>query len=130
MKELDFQTKFTRWAKYNLPVSTACELKITNGPSLPFDSVADHQLIALKLAKGSSGAGYKIPDCGISAKPFDFFFLIRAHAYIVVMFYKRAQKEFFVIDVDAWEKETLSSDRKSLTEDRAREICEYVGLLA
>lgn len=120
MVEADFQTKFSRWAKYNLPCSTACELKIVKGNSLPFTAVQEHQIRNLKLVK-HGGFGYKIPDAGYGQKPFDFFTL-RGDAFVVVMFYKRGQKEFIMIDVDVFEKENAVSKRRSLTEERAKEI--------
>lgn len=120
MTEAKFQTAFTKWAKYNLKESSACELKLAKGNSLPFTSLAPHQLIALKLVK-NGGVQYKIPDCGISAKPFDFFTL-QGQAYIVVMFYKRRQREFYMIDIDTWDSHVSMSNRKSLTEEDARLI--------
>jgi len=60
---------------------------------------------------------WKIPDVGIALKPFDCFVLCRVRAYVAVMFYKRNQKTFYLIDVDIFLSET-----KGLTEERAREI--------
>lgn len=121
MSEADFQTKFTRWAKYNLKTNTACELKVAKeGQSLPFSAVKDHQILALSIVK-NNGLGYKIPDAGYDQKPFDYFF-IHGEAYVVVMYCKRNQKEFFMIDVDDFVNEGTQSKRRSLTEERAREI--------
>lgn len=118
--ESDFQTKFTRWAKYHVKTPAAFELKLSKTSSISFDQVAPHQIAALLSVKHNFLA-YKIPDTGLGAKPFDFF-VLSGSAYIVVMFYKRGQKEFFMIDVDAFILERDGSSRKSLTEDRARAI--------
>jgi len=127
MTEADFQTKFTRWAKYNLPCSTACELKIAKTGSIPFSDVKEHQIRGLLSVK-NGGFVYKIPDVGFAQKPFDFFTL-RGDAFVVIQFYKRAQKEFVMIDVERFVNESQTSKRRSLTEARAREIG-TVGLLA
>ena len=121
MVEADFQTKFSKWAKYNIKYSGAFELKLTKTSSIPFSSVADHQILNLKIAKHSNLV-YKIMDVGLAQKPFDCFTLSNVQAYVVLMFYKRGQKEFFMIDIDDFIKEKETSDRKSLLESRAREI--------
>lgn len=120
MREADFQTKFTRWAKYNVHTPTAFELKLAKSRSLPYSAVQDHQIAAL-LAVKKDKLCYKIPDSGIAQKPFDMF-VLRGEAYVAVMFYERGQKEFFLIDVDEFISERDTSTRKSLTEQRAREI--------
>jgi hypothetical protein len=65
---------------------------------------------------------YKISDSGIGQKPFDTFKLEGVPAFVVVMFYKRGQKDFFMIDIDAFMTEMHTSERKSLTEERAGKI--------
>ena len=118
MKESDFQSKFTRWLKYEWPVeeNAAFELKMTKGKSLPFDAVKAHQLAGLRVA--GIGLNYKIPDDTFSQKPFDCFHLYGG-GYVVVMFWEPGVKHFYIIPVCAWELEVESSDRKSLTEERA-----------
>lgn len=120
MLERDFQTKFTRWAHYRFEGVGAFELKICRGTSLSFDVVKEHQVASLKAVK-HDGLEYKIPDDTRGTKPFDFFKL-KGAAYVVVLFYQRGVKHFYLIDVDVWIQEVESSERKSLTEDRAREI--------
>ena len=97
------------------------ELKITNNLALPFDAVKPHQIINLKIAKHGT-LPYKIADEGFQQKPFDCVVLRGTPAYVVVMYYQRGQKKFYLIDVDVFTRETQNSDRKSLTEARAREI--------
>ena len=69
---------------------------------------------------------HKIADDSIGFKPFDCFHLRGVPAYVVVSFYTRGEKEFYMIDVDMWRKEFENSkkdgQRKSLTKDRAAEI--------
>lgn len=66
---------------------------------------------------------FKIPDAGWQ-NPFDSFILSGSDAIIVVMFRckERGQKEFVMIDIEAWLQERKTSERKSLTEERAKEI--------
>lgn len=122
-KEKDFQTDFSRWVKRVWGMTGAFELKVSTGLSLPFSAVKDHQVAALLLAEGQ-GIVYKIPDDSIGQKPFDAFCLANSQSWVVVMFRSRdrGQKEFFMIPIGIWIKEIESSNRKSLTEERARVI--------
>ena len=121
-KEKDFQTIFNKWVRHNHTGSSAFELKVTPSAALPFDHVQTHQEAALSAAKHSKFI-FKIPDAGWQ-NPFDSFILSGASAFIVVMFHskERGQKEFVMIDIDAWLTERENSTRKSLTEERAKEI--------
>lgn len=121
VKERDFQTKFSKWLKYNDDKSGAFELKITKTNSLAFNSVQDHQREALLHVKHTRLV-YKIPDDSRGSKPFDCFKMVRCYAYVVVYFYTHGEKEFFMIDIDVWVREEEMSKRKSLTRDRAEEI--------
>jgi hypothetical protein len=129
MTEADFQTKFNKWVKHNMKQTAVFELKLVKEKSLAFSRVLPHQLDSLKIAK-SYCLPYKIPD-GFNGgqKPFDSFTICNCKAYIVVMFYKRGQKEFIMIDIDDFIHEIESSNRKSLTEDRAK-ILGQVGYFA
>lgn len=121
MKEKDFQSEFNKYLKYVHKETGAYELKLSKSDSIPFDAVKPHQVQALYNAKHSHII-YKITDTGYAQKPFDCFALVGVPAYVVIMFYERGQKEFFMIDVDKWKEEYESSKRRSLTVDRAREI--------
>jgi penicillin-binding protein-related factor A (putative recombinase) len=121
MREKDFQTKFNHWLTNRFVGSGAFELKLTHEKSLPFSAVQEHQIHALNMAKYKSLV-YKISDSGIGTKPFDCFKLQGVPAFVVVMYYKRGQKDFFMIDIDAFMTEMHTSERKSLTEDRAKKI--------
>lgn len=123
MKEKDFQVDLNKWMSRNgaLFGTLTGELKICkNKKSLPFNAVQPHQLRALKLSQ--KWIIFKIPDEGLSQKPFDFFQICNAKAMIFIMFYQRGKTKFVGIDVDIFEKEALVSKRKSLTEARAAEI--------
>lgn len=137
MLEKKFQLKFNKWAKYHLFGIVANELKLCKGNSMPFNKVKPHQLFALQQWK-KGGLQYKIPDDSILEKPFDHiiinisdFVLVLKHvkAFIVIMFYKHSVKHFYMIDIDVFINEKRISRRKSLTEERAKEICERIGYL-
>lgn len=122
--EKNFQTDFNKYAKHLLKRTAAYELKISNGGSIPFTDVKEHQQHALLAAKHDSLI-FKIPDAGYQ-NPFDSFQLHGVDAWVVIMFYakERNRKEFVMIDVDTWLEESKTSKRKSLTLERAREIGE------
>ena len=103
-----------------MPHSGAYELKSTRERSLPFAALATHQRHALRQAK-QGVLVYKIPDSGFQ-NPFDCFTLAQVPAFVVVFFYTHGKKEFVMIDIDAWIAEDESSTRRSLTEERAKEI--------
>lgn len=121
--EKDFQTDFSKWVKNIWGMTGAFELKVATGSSLPFSAVKEHQVAALWMAH-MKGLGYKIPDDSIGQKPFDYFFLAGIDAWVVVMFRSRdrGQKEFFMIPIFIWMQEDRDSERRSLTEERARMI--------
>lgn len=121
MKEADFQTRFSLWLKYHNEGSAAYELKLTKDPSLAFNAVQPHQIRALQLAKHKKMV-HKIADFGMLQKPFDCFVLSGVPAYVVVQFWKPREKTFFMIDVDDYVREMETSNRKSLTPDRAFQI--------
>lgn len=141
MKEKNFQTLFTQWARENPPgVSTAWELKLEKGKSMLFSRVAPHQIEGLLNVK-HRGQYHKISDMPLRAagkagfmrfgkpKPFDCLYL-SGEAYVVVLFYvPREPKVMHFIDIDVWIKETQTSDRKSLTKDRSKEIAAFVKCL-
>lgn len=118
-KEKDFQTEFNKWVKYRTDGTAAFELKLSRTGSLSFDAVVEHQLNALLNARNNKVI-HKIPDLGMQ-NPFDSFVLDNVSAFVVVM-YRSNRKEFIMIDVKKWDQERLLSQRKSLTEERAKEI--------
>lgn len=123
--EKDFQTDFGRWVHHGSAVLTSSgfELKVTPTDSIAFTDVREHQVDAL-LAVKRAKLFWKIPDDSMAAKPFDCFLLVASSAWIVVMFRcrERGQGEFFLIDVEVWTAERKRSKRRSLTEERARQI--------
>jgi len=121
MKEKDFQSKFNRWLKYQ-NFNAVFELKFTKKKSLSFSLVKEHQILAL-LAVKHRKLIYKISDIDqTSRKPFDSFCLSGIDAYVVIMFYRRANKIFYLIDIDDFLKFKKTSKRKSLTEKDCKRI--------
>ena len=124
-KERDFQTDFSKWMAEHMTASAAVELKVTPDGSLPFNAVQPHQVQALLKARHDKLV-YKIPDDSMvrAQRPFDCFILNSAHAYIGIMFHakNRAQKTFYLIDIDDWVEAEKLADRKSITEEKAGQI--------
>jgi hypothetical protein len=132
MKEKDFQILFSKWIDDNYHYDSAVwELKICKLKSMPFDQVKPHQIKALQKAK-SGGLYHKINDMPIfkgskmrftNPKPFDCFFVSGVKAFVVIWFYKpRQEKEMIWIDIEEFLKEEETCGRKSLTEERAKEL--------
>lgn len=117
MTEADFQTKFTRWAKYNIKTGGAFELKLVKGNRLPFKNIAPHQIANLLIVKRGT-LSYKISDASYGLKPFDCFVLHKATAFLVVMFYKRGEKNFYMIDIEALINfKEKNPEKKSITRE-------------
>jgi len=124
MNEAKFQTLFNKWAEHNMVRTFVAELKFTKKGYLPFSAVKEHQSDFLNIC-GAGGFAYKIPDLG-SRNPFDMFYAYKVNAFVVIMFYKRGQREFIMIPYGKWAHEAAQADtpgaRKSLTEERAKKI--------
>lgn len=134
------QAFFKAWLGRNMPTKTTVyELKMEKGTSIAFDRVYDHQIVGLRQAK-YAGLYHKIADTTVpfgggvqrfnKPKPFDCLVITNADAYVVVMFYKPFKdKVCYFIDIDEWIKEKENSSRKSLTEERAREISSLIKII-
>ena len=122
-READFGKQFRAWvrAQKDLP-SAAFELKQTTIDYISFSALQDHQEAAL-LAATSSGLLYKAPDDSRGVKPFDFFYLKRTPAFVVIKY----PKGFEGITIENFIAEREKSNRKSLTHDRARLISSFSG---
>lgn len=120
-REAKFGLLFRHWLKANPRLSGAFELKQTTRNSLPFNAVAEHQLEALR-AVNNDGLLYKAPDDSIGQKPFDYFYLRNAPAYVVVKF----PKFFVAITIETFILEKSRSKRKSLLSGRAKDIASFV----
>lgn len=118
-READFGLLFRHWVKAqkNMPAA-AFELKQTTKDYFSFAELKDHQETALRAVKTCKGLLYKAPDDSRSVKPFDYFHLAHACAYVVI----RYPKSFHLIDIDVFIYERERSKRKSLTSERAEAI--------
>lgn len=124
-RESEFTTKFARWAKYNWDAEknpAYFEYKVSRTLSLPFGEVSDKQNTNLQLKRFY----HKFSDFDRMGTPFDAV-MFCGKGYVVIQYHRRGNKEFFIIKVEDFLKErerslTLEKPRKSLTEERAREI--------
>lgn len=139
MIEKDMQSLFKVHLGKNVPTETMVyELKMEKGSSIAFARVYDHQVTWLYQAKHSH-VYHKIADTTMSfggkqtfnkPKPFDCMVIVKVPAWVIIMFYKpREKKEALYIDIDDWIKERDTSSRKSLTEQRAREISSHIVII-
>lgn len=118
-RESEFSTKFSKWAYYEWPDKDNAyfELKVSRTTSLPFSAVSDKQNSNLGIRKFV----HKFSDYDRLGTPFDMVCFC-GKGYVVIQYYRLRNKEFFIIPIDIFLKEKEFSDRKSLTEDRAREL--------
>ncbi len=122
-RESKFQTLFRHWLRANKSKFPSCafELKQTTTDSLPFTAVAEHQEVAMEAAE-TEGILYKAPDDSRGSKPFDFFWLREADAWVVI----RYPNFFCIISRAVFFEEKKISDRKSLISKRAKWIAHIV----
>ena len=123
MREKDFQTKFSKWCKYNIKETARFELKFTKKGFIPFNALKPHQEQGLS----NNSVSYKLPDSDPAPKPFDCFTMVDEQGYIVVQFYTRGCKRFYMIRIEDWLMLKDNLNRKSITESYARmfgTICE------
>ena len=86
----------------------------------------EHQVAGLLAAKEAKLV-YKIPDGTLGQKPFDCMCLTQIEAYVVIIYhYNRLYTRAYLIDVNTWTIESDSSERRSLTEERAVQIATEV----
>lgn len=116
-REASFQTVFNKYLRAKR-LHGNFELKQTKGKSIAFDAVEDHQLDGL-LAAQAVGMVWKYSDQDQRQKPFDCSSLPPLPGYVVIRF----PKQFFIIYAKTFLHEKATSTRKSLTQERAKEIC-------
>jgi len=115
--EAEFGLYFRRWVKSYAHELRSCsfELKHTHGAgSLPFNEVKGEQIA---FASMIAGDGVLIRVIGMGGEP-DYVWMRHAPAYVVI----RYPSCFCVIAMKLFVVERNTSDRKSLTEERAREL--------
>lgn len=121
-REANFTGQFKEWLLKNPMDSSLFELKQTTSDYISFESVKDHQVKAL-LAASVPGDGliFKIPDDSRSMKPADMFYLQEVRSFVVIKF----PNIFVGIPIFNFLAEKKMSNRKSITSDRALEICSF-----
>jgi len=123
MLEKDFQTKFNKWLEvyWSKDVSARFELKfvdLNKKKSLNFkSSLPAHQIRALSAKRHI----FKIPDAGYQ-NPYDCYH-IAGKGYLVIQFWKRGCKHFYIIDIKEIEG-LIDSGQKSINED----LCFFIGV--
>ena len=122
MREKDMSVIWGKYVKSHPPKRLETyELKMTKKKSVRYDAVAEHQIRFLQ--QSNFGLYYKITDTasadGFSAKkPFDCLYMIDAHPYVVVWFYKpRQAKVFHKIDLITYCEMMKCAKRKSFREE-------------
>lgn len=121
--EAQFLTKvFRPWIHVNghRLQSGPIEAKHCRGKdSISFSAVEKHQRNALLACTSTKGYYHKISDMSAEIKGCDSFFYRNAPAYLVFAY----TKKFYIISIHNFLHEDKISKRRSLTEQRASEIC-------
>lgn len=124
MRESSYYAKINKYYTKNARTTIAWEAKFTKGSSIPFSDLQPHQ--EEKLLEAERVLAHKEPDVGIHKKSFDGYVLFHACSYFIAIFYKPGGTVLYEIPIRDFIKEKYSSDRKSLTQDRARELASAI----
>lgn len=122
-REQAFTSIYLQWIRaigYKRIVTAPFEAKHCRGKdAIPFADVPQHQRDALLACTTDKGFCYKISDQSVGTKPYDGFFFKNSPAYLVFAY----TNKFYLIDIHVFLHEDKVSKRRSLTEQRASEIC-------
>lgn len=104
-QEAQFTTKIKSWLRDNVGTG-AFEIKHTRGEdAFPMRELTELQRDALVAVRSRTGLAFKIPDEGVSYRPFDLFVFKQAAAWVVICY----PKSFVVIDISKLVKWTAPS---------------------
>ena len=117
--EAKFVTKHMKWMLHEWPddMGAYLEHKVARTNSLLFSAVSEKQRRNLNKKKFI----HKFSDFDRLGTPLDAVCFC-GKGYVVIQYHKPGNKEFFMIPIITFLLEEKTSVRKSLTEDRAREI--------
>ena len=104
MNEAQFTSKWMRWGFHNWQLTAKLEVKMTKGLSIPFSVIVPHQRHNL----ANKRFFYKIPDLGVQ-NPFDIVAMIDEPGYVILYYYTRGKKEFYIVNI----KDVLEYEKSS-----------------
>jgi hypothetical protein len=110
--EKNFQSDFKQWIKHSSIGTAVFELKVSKDTRLAKTRLEPHQLVSLWNAKHGKQY-YRIKDIDyLHPKPYDCYQMAGVSAYVVIMFrcIEHGQKQFYLIDIDNWEKMTAETN--------------------
>lgn len=114
-REAQFGIELRRWIEKNKIQSCPLEIKRTMTTNILFSCLPAEQIAFLLAAKSDKGILIRVTGTG--GEP-DYAYYRKAPARVVI----RYPKSFHVIDIETFLMEKKRSIRKSLTENRAREL--------
>jgi hypothetical protein len=122
-REQSFCSIYQQWVRaggYKRIQTAPWEAKHSRGKdNIPFAEVPEIERNALLACTTDKGYIFKISDASPTAKGFDGFFFKNSPAYLVFAY----TKKFYLISIHNFLHEDKTSKRRSLTEQRANEIC-------
>lgn len=114
--ESKFGLTFRSWWRANR-MKGVFETKDTRGAkALPFNAVEEHQVDSAIANKSKLGNLVRVQSGTVGTG--DYIGIVKYPSYIVIKY----PSFFSIIDIDVFCRERDTSDRKSLTEERAKEI--------
>lgn len=123
MIEADLQTFFSKYNSIKKIIGNF-ELKDSLGKkSIPFNCFEEQQIPSL-LAAEIDGFRWKWSDADYRLKPFDYSSTAPAPGWVVLKFY--FPKTVYVIPVKEFVALEKKSERKSITQEEAEELAEYI----
>jgi len=129
-KEAEFCTSLIKWLRYNMKIACYIEAKVSYDDK-PFSLISgfkDHQLPVLINAKNKP-FGYKISDIDQqTTKPFDILFSKKIQTYVAIMWIRRGNKRFYLID-PVTVQGLIDDGHKSIDEKMAMIVADVTGEL-
>lgn len=119
MTERQFQTRFSKWVKYNIDFSAAFEFKVVKNEKFYLSQIKEHQIRNLKTVSCNL-LYYKIEDTSFHQKPFDAFTLYQVPSYVVIMWDRPRNNTFYLIPIIEIERH-IKNGAKYMVEDWAKE---------
>lgn len=126
--EQKFCTDLQKWLKYNMKESCYIEAKVSYKSLFNLNSgFKDHQLPCLSQIKHGAFS-YKISDLDRLQKPLDIVYAYKARSCVAIMWVRRGNKQFYLIDPDTIQGK-IDDGVKSINEEDAMNLSILTGVL-
>ena len=127
--EMTFCTALKKWLDHEFPYNCFIEAKISVDDK-PFNlrsGFKEHQLPCLISAR-QGVFSYKISDMDRMQKPFDIIHTHKIKTYVAIMWIRKGNKTFYLINPIAIQG-MIDDSKKSITEEDAVLLSDFMGIL-